>query len=247
MNGNDHASDPSQGRQEYQQFKPNEVVSPQGAAPSSAQPQPASSAQPQPPVLPAPSAQPEPDEQHFFNPSNASAPEVYEVPDSNGYQPLDVRMEDSSQGVSWTASEFVAHNKSAEWYMAVGIVAVLLAVIVYFMSHDIISVVITLIVAIIFGIGASRQPRQMQYAVSDNGVSIGAHFYPYGSFRSFTVASEGPFRSIVFMPLKRFMPPISIYFDPADEQRIGEILADHLPMHEHREAATDKLMRRIRF
>lgn len=205
-----------------------------------------------PPVQSGSPAQPStvpPAEQHFFHAdAHTPVPTGLSAVDSpSASQPLNVRMEDNSQGVSWTASEFIAHHKPPEWYMGLGIIGFIIAAVAYFVSRDIITVATIVIVAIIFAVAASRQPRQMRYAINDHGVSIGNHFYPYGNFRSFSVASEGPFRSIVLMPLKRFMPPITLYFDPADEDRIGDILVEYLPMHEHKEAATDKLMRRIRF
>lgn len=239
MNGNDHASDSAQGNQPQQQSETQDNAVPQLSQ------SPADSGATQ-------------QEQHFFHPSDAAGQSgepgseivpqpPQEAASTGGPQQADVRMEDSGRGVSWTASEFIAHHKPPEWYMAVGIITVALAAIVYFMSHDLFGVVIMVLVGVIFGVAASRPPRQIQYAVDGRGVHMGRHFYPYGNFRSFTIAPEGPFLSVVLMPLKRFMPVLSMYIDPADENRIGDILADHLPMHEHHESATDRLMRRIRF
>ncbi len=58
---------------------------------------------------------------------------------------------------------------------------------------------------------------------------------------------EGAFSSVVFMPLKRFAPPRTIYYAPEDEDRIVGLLVNRLPLEEHRADAVDGLMRRIRF
>jgi hypothetical protein len=39
------------------------------------------------------------------------------------------------------------------------------------------------------------------------------------------VVPEGAFNSIVFMPLKRFAVPLSIYYDPKDEDKIIAVLS----------------------
>jgi hypothetical protein len=49
------------------------------------------------------------------------------------------------------------------------------------------------------------------------------------------------------MPLKRFMPPLSMYFDPTDEDHIVKVLTSHLPMQDHHHDPIEKLMRMIRF
>ena len=93
----------------------------------------------------------------------------------------------------------------------------------------------------------ARKPRELEYNVDDGGLTIGGKHYPYNLFRAFTIAEEDHFHSIDFMPLKRFMPVISIYYDPADEDQIAEVLSAHLPLETHKHDPVEKLMRRIRF
>jgi hypothetical protein len=49
------------------------------------------------------------------------------------------------------------------------------------------------------------------------------------------------------MPLKRFSPPISMYYDPKDELAITNALSRHLPFEPRDRDALDKLMHKIRF
>jgi hypothetical protein len=51
----------------------------------------------------------------------------------------------------------------------------------------------------------------------------------------------------VFTPLQRFSPLTTIYYDPNDEERIVDLLANRLPMEERKRDAIDRLMWRIRF
>lgn len=149
--------------------------------------------------------------------------------------------------VEWMASEFIAHDKSAGWYTGLAIVGVILAVLIYLITGDFISVSVVVIGIILLGIYGARQPRQLPYRLDRSGVSIGNKTYAYGDFRSFAVLPEGAFSSIVFMPLKRFSPPITIYYAPTDEEKIMAILSQELPFEEHKRDAVDKLMRRIGF
>jgi hypothetical protein len=151
------------------------------------------------------------------------------------------------EAISWTASEFIAHEKGLSWYVIFGVVTALLTLITYFVTHEVISPIIILIVAIAFAVFAARSPRTLPYQIDSHGVHIDQKTYPYEVFKSFSLIQEGGIRSVVLMPLKRFMPPLSLYMDPADEEKIVDVLADYLPVEQREQDPIDKLMRRLRF
>lgn len=152
-----------------------------------------------------------------------------------------------AKAVQWTASEFIAHHKTSGWYLLLGGGAVALAGIVFLVTQDKISTAMVAVVAIIFGIFASRKPRELPYSVDNESLHVGDKSYPYATFRSFSVVQEEGVDSIRFMPLKRFMPILSIYFEPQDEQKIIYVLSKYLPVEERQLDAVDKLMHKIRF
>jgi hypothetical protein len=121
------------------------------------------------------------------------------------------------------------------------------AVLIWLLTKDTISSVVILFAAFVFGFYARRQPRELAYRLDDGGLTIGPKFYPYAGFRSFAVMDEGAFSSVVFMPLKRFAPLVTIYYDPKDEENIVGLLSDRLPMEERQKDAVERLMWRIRF
>lgn len=149
--------------------------------------------------------------------------------------------------VSWTASEYVAHDKSVGWYVRFGLVAVISIALIYLVTDDILSVVVLGILAVGFGYFAARKPDTLQYQIDSRGITIGQKFYPISLFRSFAVIEEGAFRSITLLPMKRFMPAISLYFAPDNEQSILEAFGNLLPQEVRKQDPLDKFMHRIRF
>jgi hypothetical protein len=149
--------------------------------------------------------------------------------------------------IVWSASEFVAHQKGASWFGLLTLIAAALSLLVYILTKDMISVGIIIFVALLLGIAAMRKPRVLNYQLNRSGLTIGQKFYPYHEFKSFALMEEGAFTSITFIPLRRFMPPISIYYDPQDEGRIIEVLSQYLPMEHRSRDAVDSLIRHIRF
>lgn len=157
------------------------------------------------------------------------------------------RSTESIQPVSWTASEFIAHEKSGGWYLGLLVASVVLAALVYLLTKDGISASVVVVGALFLAIYAGRQPRQLEYSLDNQGVSIGGKYFPYVGFRSFSIVDEGAFSSIVFMPLKRFAATTTIYYAPDDEDKIIDLISAHLPHEEHKPDPVDNLMRRIRF
>lgn len=154
---------------------------------------------------------------------------------------------DPTTAITWTASEFIAHYKSPGWYAALAGSALGGAFLVWLITKDKISAAVVLFGALMLGIYGGRQPRQLQYQLDEMGLTIGSKYYTYDNFRSFSVIAEGAFSSIMFMPLKRFAPVVSIYYAPQDETAIIDLLAVRLPSEVRGSDPIDRLMTRIRF
>jgi hypothetical protein len=152
-----------------------------------------------------------------------------------------------SQDISWTASEFVAHNKGFNWYALLVLAAIAFAMVIWLLTRDFISVAVIVIVAILLGVAATRKPRVLEYHLDNEGLEIAGKFYPYVEFRSFSIMQEGAFSSIMLIPMRRFAPPISIYYSPDDEEEIVNVISMHLPHEERGRDMADRIAKRIRF
>jgi hypothetical protein len=61
------------------------------------------------------------------------------------------------------------------------------------------------------------------------------------------MSDEGDIVSIVFMPLKRFSPPLTIYLTSGMADQVVDLLASILPIEQHKQDAFESLLKRIRF
>jgi hypothetical protein len=239
------------------QPQPGTIVTP--GASQSPQTQPVESAQtPTGPTVPAPipavPEAPEPPAQPVTEtPAPPTPPVEATGPDGQPQSSLppptaDLTTTDKDgQSITWTASEFVAHDKSAGWYVMLAVGVLLIAALIFLSTRDAVSVAVVIVAGLLLGVYGAHQPRQLEYKIDNRGIGIGQKYFGYDEFRSFSVVPEGAFASIVFMPLKRFSLPTTIYFAPDDEDKILAILKDQIPFEEHRRDAIDSLMRRIRF
>jgi hypothetical protein len=149
--------------------------------------------------------------------------------------------------VEWTASEFIAHQKNKTWYWLLGLGALVFSGVLYLLTRDLVSVVVVLIVAVLLGVIAGRKPRTLTYRMDASGIHIGEKSYSYADFKSFSVVDEGAVSSIGLLPMKRFMPPLSIYYEPSDEDIIVGVLGARLPYEDRQKDAVDRLLHKVRF
>jgi hypothetical protein len=149
--------------------------------------------------------------------------------------------------ISWSASEFMHHEKASSWYIYVVIAALVLATAIYFLTKDIFSVAVIVVIGIIFGVFGALKPKVLNYAVSPDGIQVGNRHFSFEEFRSFAVIQEGALPSIQLLPHKRFALAITMYLDPQQADKIVEILGEYLPFEHQDRDFMDKFASKIHF
>lgn len=153
----------------------------------------------------------------------------------------------SIPAVEWTASEYVAHEKSANWYFSLFAGSSVLVIAVFLVTRDLLASIVILLACSAIGVYAARKPSIKSYQINEKGIQIDDRFHPYLEFRSFSIVEEGAIDCVWIKPLKRFSPIVVMYFSPEDEQKIIDTLANFLPHEERQLDAIDRFSRRMRF
>jgi hypothetical protein len=181
----------------------------------------------------------------FYSGSEADPAQAYGSTERNeAYVPTD----DGGAYVEWTASEFVDHQKTIKWFLGLGLFTIVLGVFVFLATNrDWFGPVIIAMLAIIFGVGAARKPRELAFVISAKGVQIGERLFAYEDLKSFSLMDEGSIEKIVLTPSKRWQPLLNLYFDPVDGDKIMDTLGGYLPYEERLPGLTDKFLHKIRF
>ena len=152
----------------------------------------------------------------------------------------------SKPSISWTASEYIDHSHGASWYLLLAAATAAIAATIFLLTKDYFATGVTVVVGIIVAVFASRKPRQITYSISSSGLKVGEKSYSYNHFKSFTILREGSLTSVNLMPLKKFMPPISAFFEPKDEEQITSALGEYLPYEDRKMDGVDRLTRRLK-
>lgn len=149
--------------------------------------------------------------------------------------------------ISWTASEYIEHSREASWYVGLTIGTLVLSGLMYLLTRELFATAIIIILGIIVASVAHRKPRKLDYQITSQGLNIGDKSYSYKEFRSFALVEEGPLSCLMFIPLKRFAAPLTMYLEKDDEQNIVSLIGEHIPMEQRSPDRIDTLSRRLRF
>lgn len=152
----------------------------------------------------------------------------------------------SQEPIHWQAQEYVHHERSALWFVVFAVVVFgLMAVSIFLMKAYTFTVLIPIMAAAVI-VYVRRPPRVLSYTLSDQGLYINDKLYPLAEYKSFAVIQDDREYSILLIPVKRFMPGVSVYFPENSGQAIVDMLGVRMPMEERKLDPVDRFLRKIR-
>ena len=88
--------------------------------------------------------------------------------------------------ISWVAPEYEHREHDGDWYWAVGIISISLAVAFVIIGNTLLSIIIVLGIGTLLSL-SRHHPENVEYELSKRGVSAGKTLYPWGTLESFWV------------------------------------------------------------
>jgi hypothetical protein len=156
--------------------------------------------------------------------------------------------------IRWTASDSIDHERGRGWYIgAVTITLSLVALLVVLAVFDIISTmtavttgVLTVIILVALLVVARKPARQLNYMLTDAGLTIEGKLYPFSEFRAFGVQRIGALWQLVLVPVRRFGLNVTMFIHEEQGEQIVDELGARLPMEDLKIDPVDRLVRRLK-
>ena len=143
--------------------------------------------------------------------------------------------------ISWQTQEYLHREKTADWYWIVGIITVSIALISIILSNIIFAILI-IVSSFTLSLFASKKPETVEVEINLSGVTFGKTHYPYANLDSFWIERREHTPKIILKSKKMLMPFIIIFIEDVPEEKVREILLQHLPEEEHIEPFLEKLL-----
>ena len=149
----------------------------------------------------------------------------------------------------WEAHEYFFQEKTPDWYWAVGIITVCVAVLSIIFGNVLFGLIV-LIGGFILSIFAARKPTLLRFELNKSGLLINKRLFPFSSLESFFVEDNRhhDMQSKLLIKSQRVIVPlIVIPLEGIDPEDIRDFLLDHLLEEHHAESLGQKIMEGLGF
>ena len=144
--------------------------------------------------------------------------------------------------IQWNAAEYEHKKHSTDWFWAVGIIALSLAVTAIIYKNILFAVFIVLS-AFTLLLYSARKPQVLYFELNQKGVRIGDALYPYHTLKSFWLRENNNGVKLILESQKVLMPHMSIPLSPeVNVDAVRAFLLVHLPSEEQKESVSEALM-----
>lgn len=138
-------------------------------------------------------------------------------------------MNEKTRAVTWEAPEHHHVEKGADWFWAVGIIAIAAAITVFMFGNFLFAILI-LVAAAALSLAALRHPRVIEFGVSTRGIRVGDMWYPYTALESFAIdVANYAEPQLLLKSKKLYMPLILIPLPEEYVDDVDEIVGERLP------------------
>ncbi len=148
------------------------------------------------------------------------------------------------QEIRWRDYEYLHHEKSIDWYWGLGTITVLGVGLSVFFGNTLLAILIGL-GGIAVGLFAMRDPKEIEYCITERKILIGNEAHSYSELESFSIDHQHDDIKLIFVSKKFFLPYIVLTIKEHHPDTIREYLERKLPEANHQEPIIHVIAERI--
>lgn len=148
----------------------------------------------------------------------------------------------------WEGSEYVFEQKGADWYWALGIIAVAGMVASILFGNVILALLIAAAAATL-ALSTAKHPRDHIFRITDEGIMIDDNVYEYDHILSFSILEyiDPSLPPALSIKTHRILAPhLVIPIVGPDPLELYDFLAEHLEEGKHDESVVDRIIELFR-
>jgi len=147
-----------------------------------------------------------------------------------------------NEKIIWESPEYTYHEKSRDWFVVFGIIALAFFVVSILFKNFLFAAVIV-IGAFSVVLHAKRKPATLSFEINRVGVISHRRFYPYSYLNAFFVDQTDPLaHKLLLTSHKMLMPMIVIPLGDQDPDEVRNFIANYLPEQELLEPLSHKML-----
>ena len=131
--------------------------------------------------------------------------------------------------LEWDAHEYEHKERTQDWFWAVGIITVSIAV-ASIIFGNIIFGIFVLVAAFSLSLYINKHPETLHMKIDSKGISRDKIYYPFETLHSYCIDIEHPHKKIILRSKKMLMPLIVVPLgENVDLEKVNIILKEYLP------------------
>ncbi|MEI6478982.1 MAG: hypothetical protein WCO18_01680 [bacterium] len=153
------------------------------------------------------------------------------------------------EGIFWETYEFQYKKKTADWFWAVGIVSIAIAVIAIIYGDSLFALFIVIAGTLSIFTG-NKEPKMLEVRINDKGISVDSTLYPFQDIKTFWVEDNKNSVPKLILRIERFINPIvvlTIETDYAEPSDVRNHLLNYVPEDKTPEPVSHKIMEYLGF
>lgn len=152
-------------------------------------------------------------------------------------------MDEEQPALRWSGEEYAHVQRGSDWYWALGIASVCIALISFLLGNALFSVLV-LIAAFTIALLARTPPPTVTFEISERGIQVGNTIHRYDEVLSFWVEDHDTDQPTLLLEVSRWgTPHISIPLDETIEPNyVRAFLAEYADEKPIRESRAHKFL-----
>lgn len=140
----------------------------------------------------------------------------------------------------WETYEYHHTPKTADWFWALGIVA-LCCVFIAILTGNVLFGIVIILAAFSLSLYAARKPKKIRVEINSKGVRVDDTIFPFAHIHSFALSVDGRHPSLVITMDKLLMPHILIPLADVEPEDVRTILSARLKEDHYEEPLSQKI------
>lgn len=149
---------------------------------------------------------------------------------------------------SWTAPEYIQHDKSKKWYITAAIIAGLVVAVDVLTNNITMALAVLVFAGVYWYTHKHHPPKEIKITVSRMGVKVGTMIFPFSHIQAFWIIYHPPHVTTLNLRVKeQFFSDVIIQLDAQDPVALREYLCGQIHEWEGKtERLSDTLLRIIK-
>lgn len=148
--------------------------------------------------------------------------------------------------LTWQAPEYNHYQRTPDWFWAVGIITLSIAILSFIYNNALFGILIILSAGILV-FYTIRAPETVDYEINQRGIVVGKDLHPYLTIESFWIETRHNDPKLILRSKRNLLPYIIIPVHEESVDDIASVLAEFLDEKEMQEPASHKVMEYLGF